>query len=65
MPSTGALRRSAPVDPKKRASPKLKIPPSPATSQYPLPDGVAAMPTIGAFSGRPCIDPKKCAFPNA
>jgi hypothetical protein len=42
-----------PVDPKKVASPKLKMPPSDATSQYPSPDGVAAIPTIGALSVRP------------
>ena len=45
------------------ASPKLKMPPSEATSQYPPPSGVAAMPTIGAFSGLPPCDPKKPASP--
>ena len=30
------------------------MPPSAATSQYPPPSGVAAMPTMGWFS---CIDP--------
>jgi hypothetical protein len=33
MPAMGRLRRMAPVEPKKRASPKEKIPPSVATSQ--------------------------------
>src|ERR1700722_13436927 len=38
----------APVDPKNPASPKLKIPPSAATIQYPSPLGEGAMPTTGA-----------------
>ena len=33
-----------------RASPKVKMPPSAATSHRPRPDGVAAIPTTGAFS---------------
>jgi len=33
IPVIGLARRMAPVDPKKRASPKAKIPPSDATSQ--------------------------------
>ena len=47
----------APVDPWNAASPKAKIPPSDATSQYPPPSGVTAIPTMGLFSrmlpGRP------------
>jgi len=35
------------------ARPKLKIPPSAATSQYPPPSGVAAIPTIGAATLSP------------
>ena len=27
----------------------MKMPPSDATNQYPLPSGVAAIPTMGAF----------------
>ena len=34
---------------KATAVPKLKTPPSEATSQYPAPSGVVAMPTIGAL----------------
>ena len=33
MPTMGQLRCVPPIDPKKVASPKEKIPPSPATSQ--------------------------------
>ena len=33
MPTMGLLRTIPPVDPKKRALPKLKMPPSEATSQ--------------------------------
>ena len=40
------------------------MPPSEATSQYPSPSGVAAMPTIGLFSGWPPIDPWKAASPK-
>src|SRR5688572_15871473 len=35
MPTIGLLSLMAPVEPKKAASPKVKIPPSEATSQYP------------------------------
>src|SRR6266581_155911 len=37
MPTMGLLRRIDPVEPKNAASPKAKMPPSEATSQYPLP----------------------------
>jgi hypothetical protein len=43
--------------PKKPASPKVNIPASPATIQYPLPDGEAAIPTTGAFSFTAPIEP--------
>lgn len=33
------------------------MPPSAATSQYPAPSGVDAMPTMGWFNGRPPIEP--------
>ena len=59
----GLFRRSDPVEPKKPASPKLKMPPSEATSQYPPPSGVAAMPTIGELSG-PLSDPRSWAEPK-
>src|SRR2546423_1682063 len=37
MPTMGLFRLIDPVEPKKWALPKLKMPPSEATSQYPLP----------------------------
>ena len=43
--------------PAKAASPKLKTPASWPTNQYPLPSGVAAMPTMGSFSGMPPVEP--------
>jgi hypothetical protein len=46
------------MEPRNRASPKEKIPPSDATSQYPRPVGVGVIPTIGWFSRLPPIDPK-------
>jgi len=52
------------MDPKNVASPKLKTPPSAATSQYPLPVGDAAMPTTGAFNRVPPMDPKNVASPK-
>src|SRR5258708_166225 len=53
-----------PVDPKNGASPKLKIPPSAATNQYPFPDGVAAIPTIGWFSASAPVEPRNAASPK-
>jgi hypothetical protein len=47
------------------ASPKAKMPPSEATSQYPLPVGVAAMPTSGRARSVPPVDPRNGASPNA
>ena len=41
--------------------PKLKTPPSLAASQYPL--DVAAIPTMGAFSGVPPMEPRNGAAP--
>src|SRR2546429_240973 len=61
MPTIGLLSESAPVEPKKPASPKAKMPPSDATSQYPLPVGVAASPTIGRLRARLPVDPRKVA----
>src|SRR5688572_18061440 len=65
MPTIGSLSLMAPVEPKNLASPKEKMPPSRATSQYPLPVGVAAMPTIGWASALPAIEPKLPASPWA
>src|SRR5436190_30612 len=50
MPTIGWASLMLPVEPLKCASPKAKIPPSVATSQYPLPVGVVVMPTIGLAS---------------
>jgi hypothetical protein len=61
IPTIGWVRCSAPVEPRKRASPKLKIPPSRATSQYPWPEGVAAMPTIGWVRCSAPVDPRNRA----
>ena len=65
MPTIGWFSRMPPVDPKNAASPKANTPPSRATSQYPLPVGVAAMPTIGWLSRMPPVEPKKAALPKA
>ena len=53
MPMTGVvlLGGVAPSEPWNPASPKLNTPPSAATSQYPRPSGVGAIPTTGALSG--------------
>ena len=51
------------MDPRKVASPKAKIPPSEATSQYPPPSRVVVIATMGRSSGRPPIDPWKAASP--
>jgi hypothetical protein len=61
----GEFRAMLPVEPWKRASPKVKMPPSDATSQYPRPVGVVAMSTIGRLSGRAPCEPRKGASPNA
>jgi hypothetical protein len=45
------------ADPRNGASPKLKTPPSEATSQYPFPSEVAAIPTTGWFRCAPPMDP--------
>src|SRR4051812_41570902 len=41
------------------------MPPSAATNQYPLPDGVAAIPTIGELSRWDPVEPKNLASPKA
>jgi hypothetical protein len=57
IPTIGAFKRIAPVEPKNRASPKLNMPPSEATNQYPRPDGVAATATTGCASSVGPVDP--------
>ena len=59
MPTMGAFRCMLPVEPWKLALPKLKIPPSDPTSQYPLPPDVAAIATIGALRCWPPMEPRK------
>jgi hypothetical protein len=63
MATTG-LSGAPPCEPNKPALPKAKMPPSEAVSQYPLPSGVAAIPTIGRFRGCPPSEPKKPASPK-
>ena len=53
------------MEPANPASPKAKMPPSDATSQYPPPVGVAAIPTIGLFSCIDPVEPRKGASPKA
>ena len=53
------------MEPKNCASPKVKMPPSEATSQYPLVLGVAAMPTTGLLSVMPPVLPQKLASPKS
>ena len=60
----GWLRCVAPVEPKKPAFPKEKMPPSEATSQYPPPSGVEATVTMGLFSLNLPVDPKNWALPK-
>ncbi len=57
MPTMGRLRTMAPVEPKNWASPKVKMPPSEATSQYPRPSGVGAMPTMGRLRWMAPVEP--------
>src|SRR5437764_650426 len=65
MATIGRFSAMLPVDPWKPASPKLKIPPSDATNQYPFPLGVAAIPTIAALSCSPASEPLSGAAPKA
>ena len=53
------------MEPTNAASPNAKMPPSLATSQYPPPSDVAAMPTIGALRWSPPVEPSKAALPKA
>jgi hypothetical protein len=63
MPTTGPSAVED-AEPKKGAL-KAKTPPSDATSQYPLPEGVAAMSTIGLLSRTEPSPPLKGASPRA
>ena len=64
IPTIGLFSFMAPVDPKNRASPKAKMPPSEATIQYPFPVGVAAIPTMGWLRVISPVEPKNLADPN-
>src|SRR3954453_2173492 len=64
MPTMGLFSFMLPVDPWNRASPKLKMPPSDATIQYPPQVGVGDIPTIGLLSGVPPIEPRNGALPK-
>src|SRR5438093_1038427 len=65
MPTIGWASLMLPVEPLKLASPKAKIPPSVAASQYPAPVRVAVMPTIGWASLMLPVEPLKVASPKA
>jgi hypothetical protein len=58
MATTGGSCGPVP-DPSNWASPNVKTPPSAATSQYPFPSGVAAIPTMGLLRWVPpsAVDP--------
>src|SRR5579871_3948172 len=63
MPTMGALSFRPPVDPRNVASPKAKMPPSDATSQYPPPSADAAMLTMGRLSFSAPAEPKNADAP--
>ena len=65
MPTIGLFRCWPPMEPKKPASPKLKMPPSDATSQYPLVLGVTPMPTTGWLRRMLPVLPQKLASPKS
>ena len=52
-----SLAPDPPTLPMYGASPKVKIPPSEATSQYPRPSGVEAIPTIGLLRRTLPVEP--------
>ena len=54
---------SAVADPSKGALPKVKTPPSAATSQYPPADGAAAMPSTGWLRRMAPVEPQNGAPP--
>ena len=49
MPTIGRFSRMPPVEPKKPALPKLKMPPSEATSQYEELFGPLGQPSVGVM----------------
>jgi hypothetical protein len=51
------LSLDSPAVPENCASPNVKMPPSLATNQYPLPSGVGAIPAMGLFRWREPVDP--------
>ena len=53
----GLIEADGPVKPLNAASPKLNMPPSDATSQYPPPSGVGAMPTMGELRWMAPVEP--------
>ena|GEM_PF-5442153 len=55
--ATTWLAPEPPRLPRKDAPPKAKMPPSAAVNQYPVPVGVAVMPTMGWLSLRLPVDP--------
>ena len=57
MDTIGWLSLMEPVEPKNGASPKAKMPPSLATSQYPFPLGLDAIPVMGLLSFNEPVDP--------
>jgi hypothetical protein len=61
---TGALRRWPPIDPKKRASPKLKHAAVAPEEPVAVALGVGASAMIGAFNARPAMEPSERASPN-
>ncbi len=58
MPTTGRDSATPAIDPYDTASPKAKTSPSDAASQYPALSGVVAMPTTGAVTDTPPMDPQ-------
>ena len=66
MPTIGLLSDWPPVEPKKSASPKVKMPPSDGDQPVAVARWAsAAMPTIGLLSGWPPVEPKNAASPKA
>src|SRR5258708_36258547 len=64
-PTIPAMSLTPPSDPANAASPNVKTPPSPATSQYPDPVGVGTRPTTEAACGPSVSEPNPLALPEA
>ena len=64
MPTIGALSRLPPVEPKNFAWPNVKMPPSRAKSQYPLPVLVGVSPSTGELRCMAPVEPKNFASPK-